>query len=175
MGLLGQCLSKIDWWLLCPCSPRIISSVSTMNGCLFQRKRFLDSMGPCHALLNVPKDDSKDRVLPTRFPERFRHNVCLCHHALQMATNLIRCYGAFWKIQFIKTIGTQSRNWNSKSWQQWSATLAAVVRNFRSRLQMVIDADVVCTHCKKCLHDCESPKTTELGETKYSNVCHVLR
>jgi hypothetical protein len=48
------------------------------------------------------------------------------------------------------------------------------VRNFRHRLQMVIEADGVYTYWKMCLHDCESTKTTELKEMAYSDICHVL-
>jgi hypothetical protein len=95
-----------------------------------------------NAALNVQKVDSNETVLSTRLPERFGHTGSPCHHPLQMPTNLIRCYGAFWNIHFTKTLHTQSRNWNKNSRQQWSA-LAAAVRNFRRWLQMVIDDDGV--------------------------------
>jgi adenine deaminase len=39
-------------------------------------------------------------------------------------------------------------------------TLAAVLQNYRRRLQMVLDADGA--HIENFVRDCQSPKTTEL-------------
>jgi hypothetical protein len=57
---------------------RRISSVSPWKGCLFREKRFCfgqDGALPhtTNPVLNVPKDESNDRLLPSHFPERVGH------------------------------------------------------------------------------------------------------
>jgi hypothetical protein len=52
-------------------------------------------------------------------------------------------------------------------------TLAAVVRDFRRRLWIVLDADGA--NIEKFLRDCQFPKTTELRDKKYCDVCCVVR
>jgi hypothetical protein len=52
-------------------------------------------------------------------------------------------------------------------------TVAAGLRNFRRWLQMFLDTDG--TNIEFFLRYCQSLKATELRDTKYSDVCYVVR
>jgi hypothetical protein len=97
------------------------------------------------------------------------------HHSLQIVTRAIISYGAFWKIQFTKTVCTQLKKWN-KFRQHFSASVK------KPRMQLRKISDVLCSWpqtptvymSKLCVHDYQSPKTTELKFNKY-RICLLCR
>jgi hypothetical protein len=67
---------------------------------------------------------------------------------------------------------TATRNFGSSD-QRRRRNCAAIVQNSQCRLQMVLDADGAHIENTFSLCDCKSPKTAELRDTKYSDVCVI--
>jgi hypothetical protein len=106
------------------------------------------------------------------------------HHVLQILTHATISYGAFWKVQFTKTVHIQWRKWTVKFWPQWSVSVKKLylqlceISDVSCRWSCVYVCMCVCMYVymyvcmslvhilKMCLHGCQSPKTTELRDTK---------
>jgi hypothetical protein len=91
------------------------------------------------------------------------------HHTLQILTHVTISYGAFWKLQFTKTVHTQSKNWKAKFWQQWSVS----VKKF-----MISSADGHgCQWCTywKCVYMTFNLSRLLNSETLKYNVCYVVK
>lgn len=90
----------------------------------------------------------------------------------QILIHAIISYVVFWKLQFTKTIHTESENWNKYQQQHQWRTLAAVMWNFVSCWW----SQTLLVHISKMfVHDCQSSKTTELRDTEGDGVCYVVR
>jgi hypothetical protein len=117
-----------------------------------------------NAMLDVINENSDDRLLSNRFPEQFGYGWSWPPYSPDPNP----CSYFLWG--FLKdTVNKKTPHTIEELQQEISAAvisvseeiLTAVMRNFRRRLQMVLDADGA--HIENVLHDCQSPKSTELN------------
>jgi hypothetical protein len=137
-----------------PCPPRIISPISSRNGCHFWRNIFQqDKVWPhththtrarthTHTLWMQCLMCSVSILMIESCVIVFLNGSDMGGHGrntVQILTHAIIFYGAFWKIQFTKTIRTQLKNWKKIFWRwQWSASVK------KHLLQLCEISDVGC-------------------------------